>query len=111
MTLGTNASLTEQIKYAPSEINFDLIVEAIEELEEWRELLDKFEYCAADVKGRINDLETDIETKDNDIVNLEFKVDELSEEVSYLKNRIEELECALEDASNEAMATRARLET
>lgn len=93
MTLGTNASLTEQIKYAPSEINFDLIVEAIEELEEWRELGE----AAGDVEGRINDLETDIETKDNDIVNLEFKVDELSEEVSYLKNRIEELECALEE--------------
>ena len=98
MTLGTNASLTEQIKYAPSEINFDLIVEALQELEDWRELGE----AAGDVEGRIDDLEYDIETKDKDIQELESKVDELSEEVSYLKNRIEELECALEDAANEA---------
>lgn len=96
MTLGTNANLKEQIKYAPGEINFDLIVEAIEELEEWRELGE----AAGDVEGRINDLETDIETKDKDIQELESKVDELSEEISYLKNRIEELECALEEEDN-----------
>ena len=98
MTLGTNANLAEQIEYAPSEINFDLIVEAIEELEEWRELGE----AAGDVEGRIDDLEYDIETKDKAIEELESKVDELSEEVSYLKNRIEELECALEDAENQA---------
>lgn len=102
MTLGTNASLAEQIEYAPGEINFDLIVEALQELEAWHELLGDFEYCAEDVKVRIDDLEYDIETKDNDIANLEAKVDELSEEISYLKNRIEELECALEDAENQA---------
>ena len=107
MTLGTNASLAEQIKYAPSEINFDLIVEALQELEEWRELGESAGY----VEWRIDDLESDIETKDKDIEELEAKVDELSEEVSYLKNRIEELECALEDEANEAMATRARIET
>ena len=98
MTLGTNASLAEQIKYTPSEINFDLIVEAIEELEEWRELGES----AGDVEGRIDDLESDIETKDKYIENLEAKVDELSEEIDYLKNRVEELEAALEDAENQA---------
>ena len=98
MTLGTNASLAEQIEYAPSEINFDLIVEALDELEEWRELGE----AAGDVEGRIDDLESDIETKDKDIEELEAKVDELSEEISYLKNRVEELECALEDAENQA---------
>lgn len=107
MTLGTNANLKEQIKYAPGEINFDLIVEALDELEEWRELGE----AAGDVEGRIDDLQDGIETKDKDIEELEAKVDELSEEIDYLKNRIEELECALEDAANEAMATRARLET
>lgn len=98
MTLGTNANLKEQIKYAPSEINFDLIVEALEELEEWRELGESAGY----VEWRINDLESDVTTKDNDIEELEAKVDELSEEISYLKNRIEELESALEDAENQA---------
>lgn len=98
MTLGTNASLTEQIKYAPGEINFTLIVEAIEELEEWRELGE----AAGDVEGRIDDLQDDIETKDKEIEELEAKVDELSEEIDYLKNRVEELECALEDAENQA---------
>ena len=93
MTLGTNANLEELIKYSPQEIDFDFILEELKELEECRELGES----VGDVEGRINDLETDIETKDNDIVNLEFKVDELSEEVSYLKNRIEELECALEE--------------
>lgn len=98
MTLGTNANLKEQIKYAPSEINFDLIVEALQELEDWRELGESAGY----VEWRINDLESDVNTKDNDIEELEAKVDELSEEISYLKNRIEELECALEDAENQA---------
>lgn len=98
MTLGTNANLKEQIKYAPSEINFDLIVEAIEELEEWRELGESAGY----VEWRIDDLESDVNTKDSDIEELEAKVEELSEEVSYLKNRIEELEAALEDAENQA---------
>lgn len=98
MTLGTNASLAEQVEYAPSEINFDLVVEALEELEEWRELGE----AAGDVEGRIDDLEYDIKTKENDIEELEAKVDELSEEISYLKNRIEELESALEDAENQA---------
>ncbi len=98
MTLGTNASLAEQIEYAPGEINFDLIVEALDELEEWRELGES----AGDVEGRIDDLESDINTKDKAIEELEAEVDELSEEVSYLKNRIEELECALEDAENQA---------
>ena len=98
MTLGTNASLTEQIKYAPSEINFDLIVEALQELEDWRELGESAGY----VEWRIDDLESDVTTKDNDIEELEAKVDELSEEISYLKNRVEELECALEDAENQA---------
>jgi chromosome segregation ATPase len=102
MTLGTNASMAEQIEYAPSEINFEAIVEAIEELEEWRELLNAFEYCAKDVEQRINDYKSDIEAKDNDIEELEAKVDELSEEISYLKNRIEELEWDLEDAENQA---------
>lgn len=98
MTLGTNASLAEQIEYAPSEINFDLIVEALDELEEWRELGESAGY----VEWRIDDLESDIETKDKDIEELEAKVDELSEEISYLKTRVEELECALEDAENQA---------
>lgn len=101
MTLGTNASLAEQIEYAPGEINFDLIVEALQELEEWQEQFDEF--CGpADVQDRLDDLESDIETKDKAIEELEAKVDELSEEVIYLKNRVEELECALEDAENQA---------
>ncbi len=98
MTLGTNANLKEQIKYAPGEINFDLIVEALDELEEWRELGESAGY----VEWRIDDLESDVTTKDNDIEELEAKVDELSEEISYLKNRVEELECALEEAENQA---------
>ncbi len=102
MTLGTNASIKELMEYAPSEINFDLIVKALEELEAWQELLEEDEYCAADVGQRLMDLESDIETKDNDIEELEAKVDELSEEINYLKNRIEELECSLEDAENQA---------
>lgn len=97
MTLGTNASLIEQIEYAPGEINFDLIVKALEELEEWRELLDKFEYCAADVKERIDALDAEANTKGCEIYDLEAKVDELSEEINFLNDRIEELEAHIED--------------
>ena len=97
MTLGTNASLEELIKYSPQEIDFDFILEELKELEEWRELLDQFEYCAADVKERIDALDAEANTKGCEIYDLKAKVDELSEEINFLNNRIEELESTLEE--------------
>ena len=97
MTLGTNANLEELIKYSPQEIDFDFILEELKELEEWRELLDQFEYCAADVKERIDALDVEANTKGCEIYDLKVKVDELSEEINFLNNRIEELESTLEE--------------
>ena len=98
MTLGTNANLEELIKYSPQEIDFDFILAELKELEEWRELLDKFEYCAADVKERIDALDAEANTKGCEIYDLKAKVDELSEEINFLNNRIEELESTLEES-------------
>ena len=87
MTLGTNASLEELIKYSPQEINFDFILAELKELEEWRELGE----AAGDVEGRINDLETAIELKDKQIEKLEDELDDANNEIERLKETIENL--------------------
>ena len=97
MTLGTNANLEELIKYSPQEIDFDFILAELQELEEWRELLNVDEYSVDDVKERLSEQEDSIAKKDRDIEDLEAKVDELSEEIGYLNNRVEELESTIED--------------
>ena len=71
MTLGTNASLAEQIEYAPSEIDFDFILAELKELEEWRELMGNGEYSVDDVKERLSEQEVEIEEKDEKIEILE----------------------------------------
>lgn len=91
MTLGTNANLEELIKYSPQEIDFDFILAELKELEEWRELLDKFEYCAADVKERISEQEDSIAKKDCDIEDLEDELDDANNEIERLKETIENL--------------------
>lgn len=91
MTLGTNASLEELIKYSPQEIDFDFLLAELKELEEWRELLDKFEYRAADVKERITDLEIQCIEKAEQITALEDDLDESINEIERLKETIENL--------------------
>lgn len=87
MTLGTNATLEELIKYSPQEIDFDFILAELKELEEWRELGES----VGDVEGRINVLEIDIELKDKQIGNLEYALDDANNEIERLKETIENL--------------------
>ena len=87
MTLGTNATLEELIKYSPQEIDFDFILAELKELEEWRELGE----AAGDVEGQINDLEIDIELKDKQIEKLEYELDDANNEIERLKEIIENL--------------------
>ncbi len=87
MTLGTNASLEELIKYSPQEIDFDFLLAELKELEGWRELGE----AAGDVEGRINDLEIDIELRDKQIENLEYALDDANNEIERLKETIENL--------------------
>jgi uncharacterized coiled-coil protein SlyX len=87
MTLGTNATLEELIKYSPQEIDFDFILAELKELEEWRELGES----VGDVEGRINVLEIDIELKDKQIENLEYALDDANNEIERLKETIENL--------------------
>lgn len=87
MTLGTNASLEELIKYSPQEIDFDFILAELKELEEWRELGE----FVGDVEERINDLEFDIELKDKQIEELEDELDDANNEIERLKETIENL--------------------
>ena len=100
MTLGTNATLEELIKYSPQEIDFDFILAELKELREWRELMDNGEYIVDDVKERLSEQEDSIAKKDRDIEDLEAKVYELSQEINYL-NRVEELELTIEDYETE----------
>jgi len=101
MTLGTNATLEELIKYSPQEIDFDFILAELKELREWRELMDNGEYSVDDVKERLSEQEDSIAKKDRDIEDLEAKVYELSQENNYLNNRVEELELTIEDYETE----------
>lgn len=87
MTLGTNASLEELIKYSPQEIDFDFILAELKELREWRELGES----VGDVEGRINDLEVDIELKDKQIEKLEDELDAHQYEIERLKETIDDM--------------------
>lgn len=91
MTLGTNASLEELIKYSPQEIDFDFILEELKELEEWRELMGNDEYSVDDVKERIVGHENDIADKDKQIEKLEYELDDADNEIERLKETIENL--------------------
>ena len=97
MTLGTNATLEERLKYAPDEVTHDEIAKMLDELAAWRELLsDEFD-GPDDIKARLEELEDDIARKDRDIEDLEAEVDELSQEINYLNNRNAELEAELQE--------------
>ena len=97
MTLGTNATLEERLKYAPDEVTHDEIAKMLDELAAWKELSsDEFD-GPDDIKARLEELEDDIARKDRDIEDLEAEVDELSQEINYLNNRNAELEAELQE--------------
>lgn len=91
MTLGTNATLEERLKYAPDEITPDEIAKVLDELADWRELLsDEFD-GPDDIKARLEELEIDIELKDKQIEELEDELDDANNEIERLKETIENL--------------------
>jgi len=91
MTLGTNATLEERLKYAPDEITPDEIAKVLDELAAWRELLsDEFD-GPDDIKARLEELEDDIARKDRDIEDLEDELDDANNEIERLKETIENL--------------------
>lgn len=91
MTLGTNATLEERLKYAPDEITPDEIAKVLDELADWRELLsDEFD-GPDDIKARLEELEIDIELRDKQIENLEYALDDANNEIERLKETIENL--------------------
>lgn len=91
MTLGTNASLEELIKYSPQEIDFDFILAELKELEEWRELMGNLEYSADYLKELISEQEDSIADKEAQIENLEDELDDANNEIERLKETIENL--------------------
>ena len=99
MTLGTNATIRERLEYAPHELNHQEIIEALDELELWRELCEDCEYGPEDVKARIDELENDYELRANTIeeleeriADLEGEVDDLGPENSHLEDHLKELQ-------------------
>lgn len=88
MTLGTNASLEERIIYAPAEVDPDEILEALQELAEWRLLGD----TPGDVKEEIEDLEKQVSEKEEEVETLEERNVKLSDEVENLKDQVLDLE-------------------
>ena len=91
MTLGTNATLEERLKYAPDEITPDEIAKVLDELADWRELLsDEFD-GPDDIKARLEELEIDIELKDKQIEKLEDELDAHQYEIERLKETIDDM--------------------
>lgn len=91
MTLGTNATLEERLKYAPDEITPDETAKVLDELAAWKELSsDEFD-GPDDIKARLEELEIDIELKDKQIENLEYALDDANNEIERLKETIENL--------------------
>ncbi len=91
MTLGTNASLEELIKYNPQEIDFDFILAELKELEKWRGLIEYAEYSVDDVSKRFTDLEIECAEKVEQIATLEYALDDANNEIERLKETIENL--------------------
>jgi len=92
MTLGTNATLEERLKYAPDEIAPDEIAKVLDELAAWKELLsDEFD-GPDDIKARLEELEEEVTLKDSEIGALEIENAKLEIKINNLENLVEELE-------------------
>lgn len=97
MTLGTNATLEERLKYAPDEITTDEIAKVLDELAAWKELSsDEFD-GPDDIKARLEELEEEVTLKDSEIGGLEFENAKLGVKINNLENFVEELEEQLQE--------------
>ena len=97
MTLGTNATLEERLKYAPDEITPDETAKVLDELAAWRELLsDEFD-GPDDIKARLEELEEEVTLKDSEIEGLEFENAKLEVKINNLENFVGELEDQLQE--------------
>lgn len=97
MTLGTNATLEERLKYAPDEITPDEIAKVLDELAAWKELSsDEFD-GPDDIKARLEELEEEVTLKDGEIGALEIENAKLKIEINNLENFVQELEDQLQE--------------
>jgi polyhydroxyalkanoate synthesis regulator phasin len=97
MTLGTNATLEERLKYAPDEITTDEIAKVLDELAAWKELSsDEFD-GPDDIKARLEELEEEVTLKDGEIGALEIENAKLKIEINNLENFVQELEDQLQE--------------
>lgn len=97
MTLGTNATLEERLKYAPDEVTPDEIAKVLDELADWRELLsDEFD-GPDDIKARLEELEEEVTIKDSEIGELEIENAKLEVKINNLENFFRELEEQLQE--------------
>lgn len=97
MTIGTNANLEEKVKYFPFEVDFEQVLEALDQLEAWRLLGDS----PGDVEEQVKELEGEVETLKEEVEKLEALVDDLQDDVAFHKTRIEELQDEVVDLQNE----------
>ena len=98
MTLGTNATLKERMKYAPDEVTHDEIAKMLDELAAWKELSsDEFD-GPDDIKARLEALEEEVTLKDGEIGALEIENAKLKIEINNLENFVQELEDQLQES-------------
>ena len=97
MTLGTNATLEERLKYAPDEVTPDEIAKVLDELAAWKELLsDEFD-GPDDIKARLEELEEEVTIKDSEIGEFEIENAKLEVKINNLENFFRELEEQLQE--------------
>ena len=90
--LGSNATLAERIEHDPASIDFDELISDVEELAEWRELLDLYEYTPDDVAERIKEDKDRIEELEGEVEELEATLRDALSENEELKSIIADLE-------------------
>lgn len=107
MTLGTNATLSERLIYAPDEITHEEIFSMAEELDSWHELSDREIYTPSDVVSLDDQLDEYLGYKSElvewrelrliginepvDVEDLHAECYEKSETISELEDEIERL--------------------
>ena len=95
MTIGTNASLEEKIKYFPFEVDFEQVLEALEKLDAWES--NGYAESPNELKGIIEDHYTEVADFEAEIKRLNDKIADFEVEVSNLEAKVSDLEDEVAD--------------
>ena len=99
MTLGTNATLQEKVRYFPFEVDFEQVLEALEKLDAWED--NGYAESPNELKGIIEDHYTEVADFEAEIKRLNDKIADLEMEAFNLEAKVSELEDEVADLKTE----------